>query len=203
MKFKKVVPFYYDKDGVLNINMSANEADADWLFAARLAEKAEKGDVEAQKELERMMKAPMYEVGEEGPPEESDWDDPTMSEEQWATYIKEEREASGEKKFWFSTQNIRDKETLEVSPYGLPIGVWILDKQEVKAFYLEGFREYEKAAKKWIEGSQLPASKQIRYNYERSSTYGDWWTLGQTSKEYDSAEAAAGVILKEMKDLWE
>lgn len=203
MKYKKVVPFYYDKDGVLNINMSATEADADWLLAARLAEKAEKGDVEAQRELERMMKAPMYEVEESGPLEESDWDDPSMSEEQWARYIQEEREASGKRKFWFSAHSLRNKETLEVSPYGLPIGVWILDKQEVKAFYLQGFGDYERAAKEWIKESQLPASKQIRYNYERSSTYGDWWTLGQTPKEYSSAEAAAAAILKEMKNLWE
>lgn len=206
MKWKKVVPFYYDKDGMLHINMSSNEADADWLLAGRLAEKAAKGDVEAQKELDRMANSPMYEaVGLiEGQPEpDTDWDDPNMSEEQWNDAMRKERESTLKRKFWFTVHNLRDDETVKVSLYGLPIGVWVLDQDRVIPYYTKGFEDEQRAAENWIKNSSLPASKQIRYNYERSSSYGDWWRLGQTAEEYDSAKEVAEVFLKQMKESWQ
>ena len=59
---KKVEPFFYKDDGTLVINMDSTELDADWLRAARLQEKADRGDVEAARELERMANTPMYEM---------------------------------------------------------------------------------------------------------------------------------------------
>ena len=181
------------------------EIDADWMKANRLAEKAAKGDEEAQKELDAMATSPMYEaIGliEDRPEIDTEWDDPTMSKEQWDEAMRKELASETKRRFWFTVHNLRNEETVEVSPYGLPIGLWIMDKDRVKAFYLPGFQDEQRAAENWIRDSSLPASKQIRYNYERSATYGDWWSIGQTEKEYKTPIEVATDFLAKMKPLW-
>ena len=51
-----------DVKGQLIINADSDEANADWIRAARLLKAAEAGDKEAAKELARRLKSPMYEI---------------------------------------------------------------------------------------------------------------------------------------------
>lgn len=61
-KLKKVQPVEIDGDTVtLRI---ADEANADWIRAARLLKKAKKGDKEAGDKLEKLFNTPLYEEDE-------------------------------------------------------------------------------------------------------------------------------------------
>ncbi len=56
----KVKPVEWDKNGEPIFNLSADAANDDWIRAARLKRRAEEGDEEARKELERLENTPMY-----------------------------------------------------------------------------------------------------------------------------------------------
>jgi len=56
-KILKPVEEHYDH---IVLNIDCDEANADWLRASRLKKKAEQGDKEAAKELNRMHNTKMY-----------------------------------------------------------------------------------------------------------------------------------------------
>ena len=59
-KMKKVEPITRDEDGTLVLNPDADALNADWLSSARLQRRADQGDEEAIKELERRGSTPLY-----------------------------------------------------------------------------------------------------------------------------------------------
>ena len=61
MAWKKVEPITRTENGEIVFNLAADEANANWLLAARLRRLADEGDEEARAKLEKMMEAPMYE----------------------------------------------------------------------------------------------------------------------------------------------
>ena len=67
MPWKRVEPVEYDEEGNLVYNLNSDLANDDWIRAARLKRKAEQGNEEAAKELERMENTRMYKEGQ-GPP---------------------------------------------------------------------------------------------------------------------------------------
>lgn len=62
MAIKQVSPVAYENDGSVTMNFAADEANGNWLYAARLQRRAEAGDKEAQAELDRMLETPLYEI---------------------------------------------------------------------------------------------------------------------------------------------
>jgi len=61
MEMEKVKPIIKDKEGNIEmINLCCDAANADWLRAARLMEKAEVGDKKAKRELAKLEDTPMY-----------------------------------------------------------------------------------------------------------------------------------------------
>lgn len=56
---KAIEPVEKDKDGNITFNLDADEANADWIRAARLLKKAKAGDTEAAAELERLQNTRM------------------------------------------------------------------------------------------------------------------------------------------------
>lgn len=62
-KLKKVKPVEIDEDNVI-FNIDADEANADWIRAARLLKKANQGDKEAGDKLEKLFNTPMHEEDE-------------------------------------------------------------------------------------------------------------------------------------------
>lgn len=198
----KVEPFFYDEDGHLVINASSNEADDDWLRALRLQEKAAKGDKEAAKELAIMEATPMYSVPvEPGQVSNNDplWDD---VDPKWQEEMKKEMEAPAKRRYWFSIHNLRNEDTLKRNFNGLPIGVWVLDKTRIDVFYVKGFEEEKRAARRQIDNSPLPASLMIRDHFDNPSMYGDWYSIGQTKKEFKTTKEAAEHYLGVFENSW-
>jgi hypothetical protein len=69
--YRKLEPVEIDPEtGEMVFNPDADAANADWIRAARLKEKADQGDLEAKKKLEELFNTPMYEVSDEEEPEE-------------------------------------------------------------------------------------------------------------------------------------
>ena len=61
-KKRKIVRHVEKVGDEVIINLDADEANLDWIRAARLMVKAEEGDKEAEKELERRMNTPVEEI---------------------------------------------------------------------------------------------------------------------------------------------
>jgi hypothetical protein len=58
---KKPEPIIETPDGILIIDGASTAANADWIRAGRLKERADAGDEEAQRELEELENTPLYE----------------------------------------------------------------------------------------------------------------------------------------------
>ncbi len=66
MKLKKVETFIYNEKGeIIGFNPNSDAANADWIRAARLKRRADKGDEEARKKLEELQNTSMYEIEED------------------------------------------------------------------------------------------------------------------------------------------
>ena len=199
---KKVEPFFYDEDGHLVINVSSNEANDDWLRALRLQEKAAKGDKEAAKELAIMEATPMYSVPVEPGQDSSNdplWDD---VDPKWQEEMKKEMDAPAERRYWFSIHNLRNEDTLKRNFNGLPIGVWVLDKTKIDVFYVKGFEEEKRAARRQLDNSPLPASLMIRDHFDNPSMYGDWYSIGQTKVKFKTTKEVAEHYLGVLESSW-
>jgi len=61
---KKIEPIEKDKNGNVIYNLAADEANADWLRAARLARATKSGDKEAAKKSKAMENTPKYRESE-------------------------------------------------------------------------------------------------------------------------------------------
>lgn len=57
---KKIEPITKDADGNVVLDLDADEANANWVYAARLKRRVDAGDDEARKELEEMERIQLY-----------------------------------------------------------------------------------------------------------------------------------------------
>jgi len=64
-KIKPIKPIEKDENGELVFNICCDEANSDWIRAARLAKAAKEGDKEAAKKLKKMENTSMYEVSDD------------------------------------------------------------------------------------------------------------------------------------------
>ncbi len=62
---QEIIAYCEDEDGNEVFDLDADEANGDWMRAARLARAADAGDEDAAKELKRMEKTPLYPQGAE------------------------------------------------------------------------------------------------------------------------------------------
>lgn len=60
-KLKPAEPFTRNKKGeIISIDLAASAANDDWIRAARLAKRADAGDIEAKKELDDLENTQMF-----------------------------------------------------------------------------------------------------------------------------------------------
>ena len=62
MKVKTVKPFDVTDDGEIEFNLAADAANDDWIRAARLLDKAKKGDKKAAEILKKLEETPVVEI---------------------------------------------------------------------------------------------------------------------------------------------
>ena len=72
LKRKKIKPITTDEDGNKVFNLAADAANDDWIRAARLQRKADAGDEEAQKKLDKLKNTDMIEIEEDEEDEEDE-----------------------------------------------------------------------------------------------------------------------------------
>jgi len=208
-------PFYYREDGTLVINMDTTLADSDWMRAARLKKLADAGDKKAAKELAEMEATEMVELpdlaaglaeilaGEKASQVDDpydDWHDPRMSKEEWIAETSAEQQRPG--KFWYSIHSYRGplaKDHLA----GIPIGLLVLDGDEVKTYYLPQFADIERAIKNQINSSGRTAAQEIRNRFDHPALYGDWFSLDKTEVDYESADSLGRHFLREFERFWD
>jgi len=211
-------PFEYTEDGRLVINMDTTAADSDWLRAARLKRLAEGGDKDAARKLAEMEATEMVEIPDlsdaigamlakaalgsgEKADHYDDWHDPRMSKEEWIA----ETSVVGQpqrRKYWYSVHSHRGplaKDHLA----GLPIGLLVLDENEVKTYYLPQFADEQRAIKNQIRNSRRPAAREIRYRFDDPDMYGDWFSLDKTEVDYESADSLGRHFLREFERFWD
>ena len=64
-KIKLVKPIKKDENGELVFDICCDEANSNWIRAARLAKTAKEGDKIAGKKLKKMENTPMYRVSDD------------------------------------------------------------------------------------------------------------------------------------------
>jgi len=209
-------PFEYTEDGRLVINMDTTAADSDWIRAARLKKLAEEGDKEAAKKLAEMEATEMVEIpdlsdaidkmlaeaaleGSGNVDPYDDWHDHRLSKEEWIAETSAEQSRPG--KFWYSIHSYRG-DLAKDHLAGIPIGLLVLDGNEVKTYYLPQFADIQRAIKSQIRTAGRPAAQEIRYRFDDPDMYGDWFSLDKTEVDYESADSLGRHFLREFERFW-